>query len=238
MTVVYPHASLPTMSDPKIEHPEDFTAHKWCNDLIFDPLVTRVHQRHMFGEGDKWNSLFTRTLFTNDAVRAFLNLYKPGKGQRRAVDRSSMLTGEPPKLGTFAPSDYEKELARQTAKEDVQHDLEDPQAPENIVLVSVGRYLDGAVGRLHGGFTASLLDQTMGALLMHYYQSSHATSELRVKYKKAIGTPCILKARARISREVGRWIESVAWIEDGEGTVYAEGWGSFVLDKLEPTAKM
>jgi len=238
MTVVCPHPLLPTMPDPRIEHLEDFTAHEWCNALIFDPSITRVHKRHVFGKGDEWNSLFTRSLFTNDAIRAFLNLYKPGKGQRRAVDRNSIVTGEPPKFRNVAPSDYDKELRRRTAKEDVQHDLTDPEAPENTVLVSMGGELDGGIGRLHGGVTASLLDQAMGAMLMHYYESSNATTELRVKYLKAVETPCILKVRARISREVGRWIETAGWVEDGEGTVYAEGWGSFVLAKLEPSAKM
>jgi acyl-coenzyme A thioesterase PaaI-like protein len=226
------------MSEPRIEHLEDFTAHGWCNALLFDPSITRINQRNLAGNGDEWNSLFTRSLFTDGAVRAFLNLYKPGKGQRRVVDGKSIVTGKPPILEELVPSDYDKEVRRQAAKEDVQYNLEVPEAPENTVLVSLGRDLDGGVGRLHGGVTASLLDQSMGALLVNYYENRNVTTELRIKYKKAVETPCILKARVRVSREVGRWIEVVGWLEDGEGTVYAEGWASFVLAKLEPTAKI
>jgi acyl-coenzyme A thioesterase PaaI-like protein len=221
----------------RIEHLEDFTAHEWCKTLISDPSITRIHKRHIIGGRDEWNSLFTRSLFTNDAIRAFLNLYKPGKGQRRAVDGKNILTDEPPRFGDIVPSDYDKEVRRQTAK-DLQHNLEDPEAPENTVLVSLGRDLDGGIGRLHGGVTASLLDQAMGALLMHYYENRNVTMELKIKYKKAVETPCILKTRARVSREVGRWIELIGWVEDGDGTVYAEGSASFLLAKLEPTAKM
>lgn len=72
------------------------------------------------------------------------------------------------------------------------------------MLVSLSRDLDGGVGRLHGGVTASLLDRSMGALLINYYENRNVTTELRIKYKKAVETPCILKARVRVSREVGR----------------------------------
>jgi hypothetical protein len=44
----------------------------------------------------------------------------------------------------------------------------------------------------------------MGALLINYYENRNVTTELRIKYKKAVETPCILKARVRVSREVGR----------------------------------
>jgi hypothetical protein len=190
------------------------------------------------GAGEGWNSFFTHSLFTDDAIRAYLNLFKPGKGQRRVVDVKKIVTDESPTRGDLVLSSNEEEAARQAAKEDVQYDLDDPEAPENTVLVSLGCGIDGAVGRLHGGVSASLLDQCMGTLVIQYYSNTNATTELRIKYKKAVTTPCVLKVRAKIQREKGRWVELVSWVEDGEGTVYAEGWGSFVLDKVGSTAKM
>lgn len=32
-------------------------------------------------------------------------------------------------------------------------------------------------------------------------------------------------------REAGRWIELVGWVEDGMGTVFAEGRGAFVKNR-------
>jgi acyl-CoA thioesterase FadM len=57
------------------------------------------------------------------------------------------------------------------------------------------------------------------------------TAELTIKYKKPIMTPAVLLCRARVAKEAGRWVELVGWVEDGNGTVYAEGRGAFVKMK-------
>jgi uncharacterized protein (TIGR00369 family) len=82
---------------------------------------------------------------------------------------------------------------------------------------------------LHGGVTATLLDQVIGILVLHSYKSGCATAELTVKYKRPVVTPAVLLCRASIVREARRWIEFVRWVEDGVGTVFAEGRGAFDL---------
>lgn len=72
----------------------------------------------------------------------------------------------------------------------------------------------------------------MGTLISNVYQHSCATAELNIKYKQAVSTPCILLVRAKLVKEKGRWIETRGWVEDGHGKVFAEGYGSFVMSKL------
>ncbi|KAK7187105.1 uncharacterized protein CC84DRAFT_1161694 [Paraphaeosphaeria sporulosa] len=221
------------MTSPPHEHIDDFTAHEWCNELLSDPTITHISKRHIpDNRKGVSNTFFARTLFTDDAIRAFLSLYRPGKGHTREVDNTIIFTGSAPIHDTPHAGRYEVEAKRQQAKEDIAFDLADPSAAEAIILVSIGSDIDGGVRRLHGGVTASLLDQVMGTLLSYYYENTSATSELNVKYKKAIATPCILKVRAKLVREKGRWVETWGSVEDGRGTVFAEGSGAFVLEKV------
>lgn len=215
------------------EHIEDLTAHEWCNALLSDPTVTHISKRHIpdLRKGVS-NSFFTRTLFTDGAIRACVTLYRPGKGNTREIDETIIFTGSAPNLDIEQSTDRAAELQRQLAKVEVAYDPADPDSPEIILLVSIGSDIDGGMNRLHGGVTASLLDQTMGTLLSYYYQNTSATSELKVKYKKAIETPCVLKVRAKLLREKGRWINTWGAIEDSVGNVFAEGEGAFVLNKL------
>jgi acyl-coenzyme A thioesterase PaaI-like protein len=215
-----------------IEHLEDFTAHEWCNELLSDPAVTHISKRHM-PEQRKGvsNTFFTRTLFTDEAIRAFLSLYKPGNGRRREPEEE-VFTGSAPLDEIQRPHTEEAEERRQNAKEEKTYDVNDPDTPEAIILVSVGSDVDGGVRRLHGGVTATLLDQVMGTLISYVYQHTCATSDLNIKYKHAVNTPCVLLARAKVVREKGRWIETRGWVEDGQGKVFAEGWGAFVMSKL------
>ncbi|KAF1846366.1 uncharacterized protein K460DRAFT_286289 [Cucurbitaria berberidis CBS 394.84] len=225
------------MTSPKIERLEDFTNHEWCNKLLSDPSITHISKRQIPDtRAAISNTLFTRTLFTDDAVRAFLSLYRPGKGQQRDVNEAEIFTGSAP-IHEVTPNNHATEVQRQNAKAEKTFHPSDPDAPEAIILVSVGNDVDGGIRRLHGGVTATFLDQAMGTLLSYFYQNTSATSELNVTYKKAITTPCILLCRAKVLREKGRWIETVGSVEDGQGTVFAEGRGAFVLGKVG-TAKM
>ena len=57
-------------------------------------------------------------------------------------------------------------------------------------------------------------------------------AELNVNHMQAVTTPCILVCRAKLQNEKGRWIE------DGQGTVFAEGRGAFVLGKAGAPANI
>jgi acyl-coenzyme A thioesterase PaaI-like protein len=225
---------MKTQVPNKVEHLEDFTTHEWCNALLSDPSVTLISKRRIpdMRKGVS-NTFFTRTLFTDEAMRAFLSLYKPGKGHRRAPG-AGVFTGSPhaPIHQPPVPSNAEVEALRQSAKMEKTFDVDDPDTPEAILLVSLGTEVDGGTNRLHGGVTATLLDQVMGTLISYVYQYTCATSDLQVKYRKAVDTPCVLLCRAKLVKEKGRWIETRAWLEDGKGTVFAEGFGAFVMAKV------
>jgi uncharacterized protein (TIGR00369 family) len=101
---------------------------------------------------------------------------------------------------------------------------------ETYIIVSLGDGLDGAGGRLHGGFIAALLDQVMGsaAVMVREMGSSPATKEMYVRFRKPVATPGVILGRARVERVEGKrsWVKG--WVEDGRGTVYAEGEATFV----------
>ncbi|KAF2822426.1 hypothetical protein CC86DRAFT_372943 [Ophiobolus disseminans] len=224
--------SPPRTTHNRVEYLEDFTAHEWCNALLSDPSVTHISKRQIpeNREGIS-NTFFTCTLFTDGALRAFLSLYKPGKGHRREAGEE-VFTGNALLHEVLTISNPEAEARRQNAKEEKTYDADDPDAPEAMILVSLGGEVDGGVRRLHGGVTATLLDQVMGTLISNVYQHTCATADLNVKYKQAVATPCILLVRAKLVKEKGRWIETKGWVEDGHGNVFAEGSGSFVMSKV------
>lgn len=221
-------SSQPTQK--RVEHLEDFTAHEWCNKLLSDPSVTHISKRQIPREGVS-NTFFTRTLFNDTALRAFLSLYKPGKGQRREPGEV-VFTGNALLNQLLTPKYPDEEERRQSVKEEKTYDVNDTDAPEAIILASIGGDADGGIRRLHGGVTASLLDQVMGTLISNVYQHTCATADLTIKYKQAVSTPCILLVRAKLVKEKGRWIEVRGWVEDGRGKVFAEGSGAFVMMKV------
>ncbi|KAF2708149.1 hypothetical protein K504DRAFT_468516 [Pleomassaria siparia CBS 279.74] len=224
MTPPYPSAH-------QIEHLEDFTQHEWCNALLSDSSVAKIDTRSTaeHHNTDASNSFFAKTLFTDDAVRAFVSLYRPGRGRAAGIADAEAVSDALLGADTSTP-DKKVEGGEHKEKIDGQAALDEPEA---LILVSLGSGVDGATHRLHGGVTAALLDQVMGALIGFSHSNTGATAELNVKYKKAISTPAVVLCRARIVREAGRWIETVGWVEDGHGQVFAEGRGSFVKSKTD-----
>jgi acyl-coenzyme A thioesterase PaaI-like protein len=219
-----------------IEHLEDFTQHSWCNALLSHPSISKISTRtspenNSADSPGISNSFFARTLFTDDAVRAFLSLYRPGRGRSAGIADAEVASDALLGADKATPDNTLRNTPRDEGKEkpDTQAALDEPEA---LILVSLGSGIDGATHRLHGGVTATLLDQVMGVLISFTHENTSATAELNVKYKKVITTPCVVLCRARIVREAGRWIETVGSVEDGEGVVFAEGRGSFVKSKV------
>lgn len=224
----------PHPSTHRVEHLEDFTKHEWCNAILSDPSVAKISKRTApeLNVNGVSNSLFAKTLFTDDAVRAFLSMYRPGRG--RAAGIADAEAASDALLGADTSTPANRVGDGEEGKElDTQAALDEPEA---LILVSLGSGIDGATHRLHGGVIATLLDQVMGVLISFSHENTSATAELNVKYKKVITTPTVVLCRARIVREAGRWIETVGWIEDGHGGVFAEGRGSFVKSKVNGTA--
>ncbi|KAH8723783.1 HotDog domain-containing protein [Phaeosphaeriaceae sp. PMI808] len=216
----------------KIEHLEDFTAHEWCNALLSDPSVTHISKRQNPDQVQGIpNTFFTHTLFTDDALRAFLSLYKPGKGFKRRPGEEFFM-GIAPLYENPASPNASAEAQRQNLKEEKTWDANDLETPEAICLASIGQELDGSIRKIHGGVIATLLDQAMGTVILYTYEHRCVTSDLNIKYKQPIETPCILLCRGKVVREKGRWIETRGWIEDGKGKILAEASGVFVMNKV------
>ncbi|KAF2186471.1 hypothetical protein K469DRAFT_706447 [Zopfia rhizophila CBS 207.26] len=210
----------------QIEHLEDFTKHEWCRVLLSDPSITKITKRSM-PNPEVSNSLFVQTLFTEDAVRAFLSMFRPGRVREKSI-ADAEVAGDA--LIWATQNDGDEGISGQEPRaQDNQADLDEP---ESLILVSVGSGVDGGKHRLHGGLIATLLDQVMGLLINYLHGNTSATAELTVKYKRVVTTPAVLLCRGRIVREAGRWTEVMGWIEDGSGGVYAEGSGAFVKSKV------
>ena len=224
----------PHSAHGRIEHLQDFTSLDWCQDLLSDPSITRIQKRQVPDQRDDVsNTLFTKTLFTNEALRAFLSMYRPGKVDREH-DEKAVFTGNA--SSGAGHSQAAKSEPYILSKEEYVWTATDPETLEMYLLISLGRDVDGGIRRLHGGVTATLLDQVMGTLISYVCDNTCATANLNVKYKAAVTTPCVLLCRAKVVRRKGRWIESVGWVEDGQGKVFAEGKGAFVLNKNATTA--
>lgn len=216
------------------ERLDDFTRHEWCNALLADPTITQLHKRERPSEGAATrnisNTYFARTLFTEDAVRAFLYLYRPRHDERERTQ----LTEKPGNLTPDERQYLHEAVERSNSNAEPQTD-----EPENIVLVSLGRGVESGVDIIHGGITAALLDQTMGRLIWYMHGTFPATAEMTVKYKKPIPSSSVVLCRARVVKDEGRYVRTVAWVEDGKGKVFAEGHAKFLKSvKGPPKAKL
>lgn len=80
---------------------------------------------------------------------------------------------------------------------------------------------------LHGGISATILDETIGrAIMAHYGQNSFGvTVELKLKYKKPVPLGCELKVIGRMTNDKGRIYEGTGelLLPNGEVAVIAEG---------------
>ncbi|KAJ6787759.1 hypothetical protein PWT90_09044 [Aphanocladium album] len=103
---------------------------------------------------------------------------------------------------------------------------------ELLCLFALGSGVNGHTDVANGGLTASIFDVCMGSLCAIHSSEGDSTFtiELSVRYKKPLVTPGIYVCRVWLEqRTTGRkaWVQAV--IEDGNGTVFAEG-NSFWLD--------
>lgn len=88
-------------------------------------------------------------------------------------------------------------------------------------------YLQSYPNILHGGISATILDETIGrAIMAHYGQESFGvTIELNLKYKKPVPLDVELKVVGRIVSDKGRIFEGTGELilPDGEVAVSASG---------------
>ncbi len=90
------------------------------------------------------------------------------------------------------------------------------------------REYEGFPGILHGGITASILDEVMAQVVRKLHITA-VTVEMNVKFHKktVIGKPII--AKARFNDRIDKVVSIIGTIQDEEGNVLSEGVGKFYM---------
>ena len=92
-------------------------------------------------------------------------------------------------------------------------------------------------GRLHGGITSAILDETIGrAIGITHPEAWGVTVELTVRFKQPVPLDAPLRAIARITRDTSRIFEGTGEIVLPDGSVAAEASGKYMKLPIEQIA--
>ena len=93
-------------------------------------------------------------------------------------------------------------------------------------------------GRLHGGISSAILDETVGrAILIAHPDVWGVTAEFTVRFRAPVPLGGEIRVVARITRDTSRLFEGTGEIVLEDGTVDAEGRGKYLkmgLDEIAP----
>ena len=106
---------------------------------------------------------------------------------------------------------------------------------ETIALFTPRNNLQSYPGVMHGGISATILDETIGRAIMNLYgqDTFGVTLELNVKYKKPVPTDVELKVVGRITNDKGRIFEGSGEIYLPDGTVAVTAKGKYLKRELK-----
>ncbi len=106
---------------------------------------------------------------------------------------------------------------------------------ETIALFTPRGELQSYPGIMHGGISATILDETIGRAIMNRYgeNSFGVTIELNVKYKKPVPTDVELKVVGRITKDRGRIFEGDGEIYLPDGTIAVSASGKYLKRDLK-----
>ncbi|CAF0762970.1 unnamed protein product [Rotaria sordida] len=99
------------------------------------------------------------------------------------------------------------------------------------VAFHLGEGICGHKGIVHGGLTATMLDEVSGAAAFSCVGPCF-TANLNIDYLKPLMTPAWVLVRAHVERHEGRKVFIHGTVENGEGIVYAKAVGLFIKPKL------
>ncbi len=93
-------------------------------------------------------------------------------------------------------------------------------------------------GRLHGGISAAILDETIGRAGMIRYgeEAWGVTLEFKIRFRKAVPLDVELRVLGRITRETNRSFEGTGEILLPDGSVAVEGAGRYLKLPIEKIA--
>jgi acyl-coenzyme A thioesterase PaaI-like protein len=89
-------------------------------------------------------------------------------------------------------------------------------------------------GRLHGGISSTILDETIGrAILLLQPGVWGVTVEFTVRFRRPVPLDEEVRCVARITRDTSRIFEGTGEILLGDGTIAVEGSGKYIKQTLE-----
>ncbi len=89
-------------------------------------------------------------------------------------------------------------------------------------------------GRLHGGISSAMLDETIGrAVTIAHPGTWGVTAELTVRFRKPVPLDGEIRVVGRITRDTSRLFEGSGEIVLGDGTVAVEARGKYVKMPLD-----
>ncbi len=89
-------------------------------------------------------------------------------------------------------------------------------------------------GRLHGGISSAILDETIGrAITIAHPGTWGVTAELTLRYRKPLPLSGEIRAVGRITRDTRRLFEGTGEILLGDGTVAVEASGKYLKMTLD-----
>lgn len=92
-------------------------------------------------------------------------------------------------------------------------------------------------GRLHGGISSAILDETIGrAILLLHPDEWGVTAEFSVRYRKPVPLDEEIRCLARITRDTSRLFEGTGEIVLADGTVAVTARGKYLKMPLEAIA--
>jgi len=102
--------------------------------------------------------------------------------------------------------------------------------PEVRVAFHLGAGICGHKGIVHGGLTATMIDEVSGAAAFSCGGPCF-TANLNVDYIKPLLVPAWILVRAHVERREGRKMFVHAYVENGDGDIYAKAIALFVIPK-------
>jgi uncharacterized protein (TIGR00369 family) len=109
-----------------------------------------------------------------------------------------------------------------------------PAGAELLGLFHVREEHQSYPGRLHGGISSTILDETIGrAILLLQPGAWGVTVEFTVRFRQPVPLDQEVRCVARITRDTSRLFEGAGEILLADGSVAAEGRGKYVKRSLE-----
>ena len=116
-------------------------------------------------------------------------------------------------------------------------DAKEGEPPELLGVFTVRDEHQSYPGRLHGGISSAILDETIGrAIRITRPDDWGVTVELTVRYRKPVPTEGEVRAVGRITKDSRRLFEGTGEILLEDGTVAVEARGRYVKLGIEAIA--